>query len=182
MENDNIYYEQQQKLNNYYKNDIINKKEKFYNERNEQIRRDNERIQELNNYAKQQENEEKERKLILKKLQYNDLKFSQKLDELKRQKERLERKIPFNNSLNVNNDNNLRILRNKFNKYYDNIERNYNNFQNYNFLNNNKIKKNLVIPKINDRNNKSMNVNYFSHINKLNGIKQSYDNNELYKY
>ena len=91
----------------------------------------------------------------------------------------MERKIPFNNSLNVNNDNNLRILRNKFNKYYDNIERNYNNFQNYNFLNNNKIKKNLVIPKINDRNNKSMNVNYFSHINKLNGIKQSYDNNEL---
>ena len=180
MENDNIYYEyQQQKLNNFYKNDIINKKEKFYNERNEQIRRDNERIQELNNYAKQQENEEKERKLILKKLQYNDLKFSQKLDELKRQKERLERKIPSNNSLNINNDNNLRNIRDKFNMYYNNIERNYNNFQNYKFLNNNKIKKNLVIPKINDRNNKSMNVNYFSHINKLNGIKQSYDNNEL---
>jgi hypothetical protein len=63
--------------------------------------------------------------------------------------------------------------------YYNNIERNYNNFQNYKFLNNNKIKKNLVIPKINERNNKSMNVDYFSHINKLNGIKQSYDNNEL---
>ena len=179
MENDNIYYEQQQKLNNYYKNDIMNKKEKFYNERNEQIRRDNERIQELNNYANQQENEEKERKKILKELQYNDLIFSQKLGELKRQKERLERKIPFNNSLNINNDNNLRNIRNKFNMYYDNIERNYNNYNNYKFLNNNKIKKNLVIPKINNQNNKSMKVDYFSQINKLNGIKQYYDNKDL---
>ena len=179
MNNDNIYYEQQQKLSNYYKNDILNKKEKFYNERNEQIRRDNERIQELNNYANQQENEEKERKKILKELQYNDLLFSQKLEELKKQKERLERKIPCNNSLNINNDNNLKNIRNKFNMYYDNIERNYNNYQNYKFLNNNKIKKNLVIPKINNQNNKTMNVNYFSHINKLNGIKQCYDNKDL---
>ena len=176
MENKNPFYEQQQKLNDFYRNDILNKKERFYSERNEQIKRDNERIQELNNYAKQQENDEKLRKKIIKELQYNDLRFLQKLDELKKQKERLEKKIPCNNSLIINNDNNLKNIRNKFNMYYNNIERNYNNYQNYNFLNNNR--KNYIIPKINQNRNKT-NVNYFSHINKLNGIKQSYDNKDL---
>ena len=45
MENKNPFYEQQQKLNDFYRNDILNKKERFYSERNEQIkRRKNSRI------------------------------------------------------------------------------------------------------------------------------------------
>lgn len=121
----------QNKLSQYYLNDILSRREKYFKERDEEIRAENLRLSQLNRLAKSQRNEENERKKYLTKMQYDEYLRYQELCKIKALKNQQEKMIQQPVSLDIHSDQNLNSYRGKIQSLSNNIDRNYDQYNKY---------------------------------------------------
>ena len=132
-----------EKLSKSYMDDILKRKEQYFKEREERIREEQMRLNELEAIAEREKREEFERKKLLNNLQYEDYKRNQEKAKIKLQRQYQEKMAPQQVSLELNSENNMNSYKNYIQRLSDRVDNNAIRFEKYKRTHQNKYDNNL---------------------------------------